>query len=212
MYLEILTGVINMKIRTHINLAKLSLMSRERDYPPNFSFIFFYFGTIIADLCWLPYIHPHFFSKSEKYIYNKIEKLISRKNFSIYESIQLGIINHYICDFCCYVHITGDVGRVDKHVIYEHNINEYLLKNFEEFRKEDFIRDAINYDNAFIKKFIKDEVLKYKEGQHSYDWDIVNAIKINSIVCESILSFFLVQNKEFNLCLCQNFVLQILCI
>ena len=68
-----------MKVRTHFHLAKLSLRNLKPFYPKNFSINMFYFGTILADCCWLAYTNPHFYKKSDKYVEEKLDDLLETK-------------------------------------------------------------------------------------------------------------------------------------
>lgn len=123
-----------MKVRTHFHLAKLSLRNLKPFYPKNFSINMFYFGTILADCCWLAYTNPHFYKKSDKYVEEKLDDLLETKEFNWYNSLQLGIIIHYLCDFCCYSHITDSIGNVNEHMAYERKIQKYLLNNIKNLK------------------------------------------------------------------------------
>lgn len=181
-----------MKVRTHFHLAKLSLGNLKQFYPKKFSIKMFYFGTILADCCWLVYTNPHFYKRSDKYVEEKLDTLLEKAEFNWYTSIQLGIIIHYLCDFCCYSHITDSIGNVSEHMSYEREIQKYLLKNIKTLKVPK--RKKNNKTIKELKSRIKSQILKYRKGKHCFKWDIQNCIEMSSDVCEVIFMQF--KNKE----------------
>ena len=175
-----------MKVRTHFHLAKLSLKENSIKFPKSFSHTMFYLGTIIADCCWLPYTNPHFHSKSFNYVEKKLDYLFETRKCNAYTSLQLGIIIHYLCDFCCYSHISGGIGNVNEHLLYERKIQKYLLNNLSNLHNKIKGNNPIKSINN-LKDIIKINLSKYKKGAPSFSWDIDNSIQISSLVC---LSFF----------------------
>ena len=168
-----------MKVRTHFHLAKLALKNIKTKYPKDFSR--------------LPYTNPHFHKKSFKYVEDKLEKLINKRKFNAYNSLQFGIIIHYLCDFCCYSHISGGIGDVGDHIIYERKIQKYLLDNISKISK---MIVSKSYNNTQeLKKFINSQIAKYKEGKHSFMWDIENSIEISSIVCSAVFDKYNLKGK-----------------
>ncbi|WP_294394715.1 zinc dependent phospholipase C family protein [uncultured Clostridium sp.] len=181
-----------MKVRTHFHLAKLSLSNIKSSYPENFSLNMFYLGTILADCCWLTYTNPHFYKKSEKYVEKKLDLLLEKDRFNWYNSLQLGIVIHYLCDFCCYSHITDKVGNINDHMIYERKIQKYLLENMTIFNGQHKNKNSRRiYD---LQKIIEKQILKYRKGRQCFKWDIQNCIEMSSNVCEVIFRKF--ENKE----------------
>lgn len=181
-----------MKVRTHFHLAKLSLRNLKPFYPKNFSINMFYFGTILADCCWLAYTNPHFYKKSDKYVEEKLDDLLETKEFNWYNSLQLGIIIHYLCDFCCYSHITDSIGNVNEHMAYERKIQKYLLNNIKNLKTPK--RKTNKKTIKELKSRIKSQILKYRKGKHCFIWDIQNCIEMSSDVCEVIFMQF--KNRE----------------
>lgn len=182
-----------MKVRTHFHLAKLSLKNIKEKYPEKFSLKMFYLGTILADCCWLPYTNPHFYKKSNGYVEKKLDSLLNKKKFSAYDSLQFGIIIHYICDFCCHSHITGGIGNAVDHVVYERKIQKYLLNNIS--KMSEMIKTNVCHNTMEIKDMISRHVSKYKNGSHSFKWDIDNCIEICTNVCDSVFRAFNIKNQ-----------------
>jgi len=182
-----------MKVKTHVKLAELSLIENLNAVPNGFSKCMFNFGLVMVDQSWLIKTHPHYMQKSLGYIHEKIEELFSIKKFNAYYSMQLGIIVHYLCDFCCNSHISGSIGNISYHLKYERELQKYLFKNFD-ILKNQFKNNSNNMNFTFnniysIKTLIKDKLLSYTKGQASYLWDITHCVEISSIVCSAVFSF-----------------------
>jgi hypothetical protein len=185
-----------MKVRTHMNLGKLILLKNSHKLPEGFSTFMFNFGLIMVDQSWLVKTHPHFAQKSLSYIQNKIKSLLLNTKFNAYSSMQLGVVIHYLCDFCCFVHKDGTIGNINEHLKYERNLQKHLLNNFSKL-KEKYVHKYCNHNIlssnlSEINNFINTKLLKYRQGDMSYDWDIENCIELSSTVCSLILSL----NKE----------------
>ena len=185
-----------MKIRTHIKLAELSFNSNIKVIPEGFSIVMFNFGLVMIDQSWHVKTHPHYKQKSLGYINKKIEKLLSIKKFNVYSSIQLGIVVHYLCDFCCYAHISGSIGNIPYHMRYERGLQTYLLKNYDTLKHEFNNNSDIMYltldSISSIKASIENTLLNYTRGDASYLWDITQCVEISSIVCSAVFNFNLI--------------------
>ncbi|BCZ47664.1 hypothetical protein psyc5s11_37310 [Clostridium gelidum] len=182
-----------MKVKTHVKLAELSLIRNMNIIPKGFSKFMFNFGLVMVDQSWLVKTHPHYMQKSLEYITKKIEELISVKKFNAYHSMQLGIVVHYLCDFCCNSHITGSIGNISYHLKYERELQKHLFSNFDIFKNK-FHKKSHNMNLTLnnissIKTSIEDTLLKYTKGQASYLWDITHCVEISSIVCSAIFNF-----------------------
>ena len=182
-----------MKVKTHVKLPELSLIENLNAVPNGFSKCMFNFGLVMVDQSWLIKTHPHYMQKSLGYIHEKIEELFSIKKFNAYYSMQLGIIVHYLCDFCCNSHISGSIGNVSYHIKYEYELQKYLLENFDIFKNR--FQDNSNNMNftlsniSSLKTLIKNKLLDYTKGEPSYLWDIRHCVEISSIVCYAIFNF-----------------------
>ena len=182
-----------MKVKTHVKLAELSLIKNLNVVPNGFSKFMFNFGLVMVDQSWLIKTHPHYMQKSLEYIHEKIEELLSIKKFNAYYSMQLGIIVHYLCDFCCNSHISGSIGNISYHLKYERELQKYLFKNFDIFKNQ--FQNNLNNMNftlnniSSLKTLIKNTLLKYTKGEASYLWDITHCVEISSIVCSAVFNF-----------------------
>ena len=182
-----------MKVKTHVKLGELSLIKNINVIPKGFSKFMFNFGLVMVDQSWLVKTHPHYMQKSLEYINEKIEELLSIKSFNAYYSMQMGIVVHYLCDFCCNSHISGGIGNISYHLKYERELQKYLFSNFDNFKKR--IHNKSNNLNltchsiSSIKTSIDDTLSNYIKGESSYFWDIKHCVQISSLVCSTIFNF-----------------------
>ncbi|SFD31207.1 zinc dependent phospholipase C family protein [Clostridium uliginosum] len=195
-----------MKVKTHVKLAELSFIKNKNTIPKGFSKFMFNFGLVMIDQSWHVKTHPHYMQKSLGYINEKIEKLLSVKKFNGYYSMQLGIVVHYICDFCCYSHISGSIGNIPYHLKYERDFQKYLFKNFD-ILKNQFQNNSNNIHFTLnsissIKTLIEDTLSNYVKGEASYLWDITHCVELSSIVCSAVFNFNLSHIQKNNRPVC----------
>jgi len=182
-----------MKVKTHVKLGELSLLKNRNALPKGFSKFMFNFGLVMVDQSWLVKTHPHYMQKSLEYINKKIEMLLSVKKFNAYYSMQLGIVIHYLCDFCCNSHISSSIGNISYHLKYERELQKYLFNNFDIFKNR--IHNKSNNLNltfhniSSIKTSIDNTLRNYIKGDSSYFWDIKHCVQISAFVCSTIFNF-----------------------
>ncbi|GFZ29963.1 hypothetical protein CSC2_04890 [Clostridium zeae] len=179
-----------MKIKTHVKLAELAFRNNINATPKGFSKFMFNFGLVMIDQCWHVKTHPHYMQKSLGYINDKIEKLIAIKRFNLYNSMQLGIVVHYLCDFCCNAHISGGVGNIPFHLKYERDLQKYLLENYDFLNNHiselsDKLEDKTRQMNS-LKEMLHGKLAEYVQGEASFLWDITKSAEIVSLVCSSV--------------------------
>lgn len=189
-----------MKVRTHVKLAELALNNNIKVIPQGFSKFMFKFGLVMVDQSWHIKTHPHYRQKSLNYIIEKIEKLISAKKFNAYSSMQLGIVVHYLCDFCCNAHISGSVGNIPYHIKYERDLQKYLLENYNVLKNNfrNYVNNKPSIGNCLssIKILIENILDNYTKGDASYLLDIKHCVEITFVICASVF--------ELNLSLCKD--------
>lgn len=106
--------------------------------------------------------------------------------------MQLGIVIHHLCDFCCNSHITGSIGNVSYHLKYERDLQKYLLENFHTLKTQ--IHNKSNNINSSlhnltsIKASIDKTLLNYLKGDASLHWDVKHCVEISSFVCSVIFN------------------------
>lgn len=176
-----------MKVRTHVKLAQLAFDSNSVKIPKGFSKFMFNFGLVMIDQSWHVKTHPHYMQKSFDYITKKIDELSLIDQFNGYYSMQLGIVVHYLCDFCCYAHITGSIGNVRFHLDYERKIQRYLLENYPALLNE-LNKSNLSANVSDIKSSLVRVLEEYKNGSHSYFWDIKKCTEASYILCYNIFN------------------------
>jgi len=193
-----------MKVKTHVKIAELAFSNNIKVMPEGFSKFMFNFGLVMVDQSWHVKTHPHYMKKSLVYVIEKIEKLLSVKRFNGYYSMQLGIVVHYLCDFCCNAHISGSVGNIPYHLKYERDLQRYLLDNYDilrdHFNKPLNNKSRILNSLASIKASIENILDNYMKGDASYLLDIKQCVEITSIVCSNVFNFnlSLLENIAFS--------------
>ncbi len=189
-----------MKVRTHIKLAELAFNNNIKVIPQEFSKFMFNFGLVMVDQSWHVKTHPHYVQKSLGYVLEKIEKLVSVKKFNAYYSMQLGIVVHYLCDFCCNAHISGSVGNIPYHLKYERDLQKYLLENYDVLG--DNFRSCLNNKRSIgnnldsIKTVIEKVLNSYTKGDASYLLDIKHCVEITFMVCSKVFNYNLSISKD----------------
>jgi len=193
-----------MKVKTHVKIAELAFRNNITVVPKGFSKFMFNFGLVMIDESWHVKTHPHYMKKSLAYVLEKVEKLLSVKRFNGYYSMQLGIVVHYLCDFCCNAHISGSMGNISYHLKYERDLQRYLLDNYdnliEHFNKPLNDKSRIINSLVSIKASIENILNNYMTGDASYLLDIKQCVEITSLVCSDIF--------DFNLSLSTNIAFQ----
>lgn len=181
-----------MKVRTHVKLAELAFNNSIKIIPHGFSEFMFKFGLVMVDQSWHVKIHPHYRQKSFNYVLEKIEKLISIKKFNAYSSMQLGIVVHYLCDFCCNAHISGSLGNIQYHLKYERNLQKYLFDNYDALKHK--FSNSLNNKRISVNSLTQIKILienildNYIKGDASYLLDIKHCVEVTSMVCFNVFN------------------------
>lgn len=134
----------------------------------------FCIGALIPDLTLMQLVHPHFYSRSGKYIINKINKLSGRT--SIYALLELGKSAHYVSDFCCSAHFGGGIGNVFEHILYERNLNVYAAENYSELQGEcSLFHDEKSPENVLNEYF--------QGEKFNFHTDFIAAVRACMSIC-----------------------------
>ncbi len=175
-----------MKKSTHFRIARLAVNNIELPYS-NFDIKkmnrwAFYIGSVLPDLSVNQFIHPHYYEKSSEYVFDKLNLIMQKPVKKISDALVLGEMTHYLCDFCCFAHIGGSIGKASEHLMYERKIHKYLLKN------QQSLVDIISFDKCKLENYsdrinrIKDQLSYYRMKEPCYKWDIVNTLFMTSII------------------------------
>ncbi len=160
-----------MKLRTHFMIAKIAAENS------GFSFWernIFCIGSLIPDLSPMQFIHRHFYASSGEYVQKKLEHLSGRNSF--YALLTYGKMAHYVSDFCCSVHADNKIGNVREHIIYERELNQYTVKNYERLKKECAVFGRSQELTGVLKGY-------FNSKRYDFDTDLTFAVRASMGVC-----------------------------
>ncbi len=201
---------------THRQVASAICESISESYAIELNREKFLWGSIAPDF--LPYykFKRHYLDESIDFISKEIYKLIilcrlvrfrenSEMTWKLF-SRMLGIISHYLMDFCCYPHayrMTFNSFSAREHIQYELDLNSFVKGH--SFREEmlspiGFEIDSNRENIKIIKEYILYVVEEYKSGSPSFERDLDFAYSLCLKVTEFILDnvFSHVSETEFS--------------
>jgi hypothetical protein len=183
-----------MRKKSHISLAKY-LMNNMRVQDLNEHKKSFYIGSILPDLKLSFLTKKHTIDETFDTLIDEIKKITVEydinKGINGYYARHLGVITHYLSDYCTYPHNSIFEGSITQHVYYEKEL-KFSLKEY--FGREDIQREreeikkfhTIDEITRFILKTHKEylKVLKNVKGDIHYIIDLCYK------VVDAILMFF----------------------
>lgn len=179
-----------MHFKSHIKMADFILMQTSEFLPDRFSRFMFRLGSVIPDISWLILVHPHFAKKSLDYIETKIEKLQMQTSYGAYSSMQMGIIVHYLADFCCYTHNRKHIDTYRQHSRYESELQRYLLDNVSIFMEKYTAAEEPTLGNNWeTRSLIEGYLQDHRQGGAGFAWDIEKAVEVGAAICISAFCF-----------------------
>lgn len=162
-----------MRKKSHISLAKFLLHNTmvEDLYEHKTAF---YIGSILPDL------RPSFLTKRHTIdeTFDVLIKEIRRitidydvnKGINRYFARHLGVITHYLADYCTYPHNSIFTGSMTDHFHYEKRL-KYLLNEYVEHE------DAVNQTMKYSKFHTFEEIIQYIIKTHKDYLNAIQAIK-----------------------------------
>ncbi|MBB2182538.1 zinc dependent phospholipase C family protein [Lachnospiraceae bacterium MD1] len=183
-----------MRKKSHISLAKY-LMNNMQVQDLNEHKKAFYIGSILPD------IKPSFITKRHnidetfEILIDEIKKITVdydiNKGINGYYARHLGVITHYLSDYCTFPHNTIFEGSMTEHVMYEKELKDSLKEYLE---REDVIRERKQMEThqsvEDIIHFIKRTHQEYLNAIKAVKEDIQYIIEICFKVVDAILAFF----------------------
>lgn len=146
-----------MKLGTHLHLANIILSAYEQELNK----FFFKMGNTLPDLLPNMRFRLHTEQHSTDFVYKRINKLLKRKHLSRYVlSVKLGIISHFLSDFCCAPHKSNYTGSLIDHRKHEVNLTNYHGKYHEEFVAS--VENAKSVINHVLSARVAEVVKPYK--------------------------------------------------
>lgn len=183
-----------MRKKSHISLAKY-LMNNINVEDLNNHKKAFYIGSILPDLKPSFLTTRHTIDETFEVLIEEIKKLTvdydTNKGINSYYARHLGIITHYLSDYCTYPHNSVFEGTITEHVFYEKEL-KFSLKEY--VQRED-VQRVRNTDQKFISfeeiiRFIEKTHIEYLNAVKAVKEDIKYIIDLCYKVVDAIIMFF----------------------
>lgn len=191
---RVIQGGNNLRKKSHISLARFLLNSMQvQDLTEHKKA--FYIGSILPDLKPSFITKRHTIEDTFEILINEIKRITVdydiNKGINGYYARHLGVITHYLSDYCTYPHNQIFQGSISEHVYYEkelkHSLKEYVQcgDNQRERRACQLFCDVDDIVGNIVQ--IHKEYLKALKNVHK---DIQYIIELCYKVVDLILSFF----------------------
>lgn len=206
---------------THKVIATIIHQRVKQDYNINLNLNKIQWGSVCPDV--LPYykLIRHYQKESINFISKEISNLIYFCRYSNlqentnpilinYLSKKLGIISHYLSDYCCYPHAYRMTFFDDMkaHIKYESDLNVYVLS--QKFKEEnyEYVINTKNLDlfenvdkklKVRVKEYIETVICEYKNAPISFDTDMNFALDISSKIASFVIESALVYNEDLEI-------------
>lgn len=181
-----------MKKKSHISLARFLIDNMNvRDLQEHKKA--FYFGSILPDLKLSFFTKRHTIDETLFDLIDEIKKITvnydPNKGINGYFARHLGIITHYLSDYCTYPHNNTFEGNMREHIQYEKELKERL----NEYVNRSDLRLKRNYTFHTLDEIICLIISTHKEymkALKAIKEDIQYIIKLCYKVVDAILMFF----------------------
>ena len=183
-----------MRKKSHISLAKF-LMNNMRVQDLNEHKKAFYIGSILPDLKLSFLTKRHTIDETFDTLIEEIKKITVdydiNKGINGYYARHLGVITHYLSDYCTFPHNSIFEGSITEHVYYEKELKFSLkehLKSEVAQREREQIQNFNTIDD--IIQFILKTHKEYLMALKNVKGDIQYIIELCYSVVDAILMFF----------------------
>jgi hypothetical protein len=183
-----------MRKKSHISLAKYLVNNMQvqdlQEYKKSF-----YIGSILPDLKPSFLTKRHTIDETFETLTEEIRKITVEydinRGINRYYARHLGVVTHYLSDYCTFPHNALFDGNIREHIQYEKEL-KITLKEY--VKRKDILRErkqcqifcSIDEVLCFIKKTHLEYLNALKNVQH----DILYIIDLSYKVVEAILTFF----------------------
>lgn len=183
-----------MRKKSHISLARF-LVHNSEEHKLSKHRKAFYIGSILPDLKPSFLTRRHNIDETFDILIDEIKRITVDYDFSKginrYYARHLGVITHYLADYCTYPHNSCYTGSMTDHVYYEkemkYQLREYVeLDNVYQSPKQNYKLHTIDE----IIQFIKATHMEYLRALKAVKQDIHYIIELCSKVVDAILKFF----------------------
>lgn len=183
-----------MRKKSHISLAKF-LVRINKEHQLSEHKKSFYIGSILPDIKPSFLTRRHTFEKTFDILIEEIKRLTVDYDFNRgingYYARHLGIITHYLADYCTFPHNSCYTGTMTDHVYYEKEM-KFQLREY--IQVNDIHRTSVHGQKLHtfdeIIQFIKMTHKEYLKALKAVKHDIRYIIELCSRVVDAILSFF----------------------
>lgn len=182
-----------MRKKSHISLAKFLVINindnRLTEHKKSF-----YIGSILPDLKPSFLTKHHTFEETFDILIKEIKKITVdydfRKGIGSYFARHLGVITHYLADYCTFPHNSGYTGSIADHVYYEKEM-KFRFKEYIEV--EGLHTQAVKGQNLSsfdeIISFISSTHKKYLNELKNIKLDMRYIVELCSKVVDGIMTF-----------------------
>ena len=197
-----------MRKKSHISLAKY-LMANLNVQDLSDHKKAFYIGSILPDLTPSFLTKRHTIDETFEILIGEIKKITVdydiNKGINSYYARHLGVITHYLSDYCTFPHNNIFNGGLSEHCSYEKelkfSLKEYVQSASAKRERNQLIKSStIEEITGFIMKTHKEYLMAIKNVKA----DIHYIIELCYKVADAILMFFEVSLKKFEDELVQN--------
>lgn len=183
-----------MRKKSHISLAKY-LMDNMGVQDLSEHKKSFYIGSILPDLTPSFLTKRHTIEETFEILISEIKKITTEydinKGINSYYARHLGVITHYLSDYCTFPHNSIFTGSITAHVYYEKEL-KFSLREY--VQRESAQRDRAQFQKYRtideIIHFIKKTHKEYLKALKNVNADIRYIIDLCYKVVDAILSFF----------------------
>ena len=183
-----------MRKKSHILLARF-LVHNNKEHQLNGHRKSFYIGSILPDIKFSFFTKRHTFEETFDILIDEIKRITIdydfNKGISRYYARHLGIITHYLADYCTFPHNSCYTGTMTDHVYYEKEM-KYQLREYIEI--DDIHQKSIQGHMLEtldeIIQFIKTTHKEYLATLKAVKQDVRYIIELCSKVVDAILTFF----------------------
>ncbi len=183
-----------MRKKSHLSLAKLLLTNMKMQDLSEHKKAF-YLGSILPDLKPSFLTKKHTIDETFGILLEEIRKVTVdydvNKGINGYYARHLGVITHYLADYCTYPHNHEFTGTITEHIYYEKEL-KYRMKayNHLELARRDREKHGISYSLEEIERFILRTHREYRMALKAVKIDIQYIHYLCHKVVDAILGFF----------------------
>lgn len=191
-----------MRKKSHISLAKF-LVCNNKEHQLSEHKKSFYIGSILPDIKLSFLTKRHTFEDTFDILIEEIKRITVdydfTKGISRYYARHLGIITHYLADYCTFPHNSCYTGTMTDHVYYEKELKIKLREYIKlDDNQQTSLQGQIPHTFDDIIQFIKKTHKEYLSSLKAVKYDIKYIIELCSRVVNAILAFFNMAFEEIH--------------